>query len=188
MELLDPSLRHFNFWIYVVLMMIGLYAMISKNNLIKKLIGMSIFQTAIILFFVSLGVKDDATIPIYEDMGHADVSETTTDPHHAEPESEEPGKETVDRMEGLSKEKRAARFMCSVALASPAGSVETFLATCEGRIATEPSGAGGFGYDPIFYLEEIGCCMADLTAEEKHRISHRGKVLRLVTEHLAASG
>lgn len=57
---------HFNFWISVVLMMIGLYAMITKNNLIKKLIGMSIFQTAIILFFVSTGVKEGATIPILE--------------------------------------------------------------------------------------------------------------------------
>lgn len=57
---------NFNFWISVILMMIGLYAMITKNNLIKKLIGMSIFQTAIILFFVSTGVKEGATIPILE--------------------------------------------------------------------------------------------------------------------------
>ena len=53
-----------NYWIYIILMMIGLYAMISKNNLIKKLIGMSIFQTAIILFWVSIGVKSEAGIPI----------------------------------------------------------------------------------------------------------------------------
>ena len=57
---------HFNFWVAVILMMIGLYAMITKNNLIKKLIGMSIFQTAIILFYVSASVKDGATIPILE--------------------------------------------------------------------------------------------------------------------------
>ncbi|MCF6314448.1 MAG: cation:proton antiporter subunit C [Verrucomicrobiales bacterium] len=59
-------LDHFNFWVAVILMMIGLYAMITKNNLIKKLIGMSIFQTAIILFYVSAGVKEGATIPILE--------------------------------------------------------------------------------------------------------------------------
>ena len=53
-----------NYFIYVVLLLIGLWAMIAKNNLIKKLIGMSIFQTAIILFYVSIGVKED-TIPIY---------------------------------------------------------------------------------------------------------------------------
>jgi multicomponent Na+:H+ antiporter subunit C len=60
----DIVIARFNYWVYVVLMMIGLYAMIAKNNLIKKLIGMSIFQTAIILFFVSLSVKEGAKIPI----------------------------------------------------------------------------------------------------------------------------
>lgn len=58
-------LERLNYLIYVVLLLIGLHAMIAKNNLIKKLIGMSIFQTAIILFYVSIGVKKDATIPIY---------------------------------------------------------------------------------------------------------------------------
>ena len=61
----DLFLERLNYLIYVVLLMIGLHAMIAKNNLIKKLIGMSIFQTAIILFYVSIGVKEDATIPIY---------------------------------------------------------------------------------------------------------------------------
>jgi len=64
MDFLDSISSHFNYVVYVVLMMIGLWAMIAKNNLIKKLIGMSIFQTAIILFYVSLGVKADAGIPI----------------------------------------------------------------------------------------------------------------------------
>jgi len=54
-----------NYFIYIILLLIGLWAMIAKNNLIKKLIGMSIFQTAIILFYVSIGVKEGATIPIY---------------------------------------------------------------------------------------------------------------------------
>jgi multicomponent Na+:H+ antiporter subunit C len=54
----------YNYWIYVVLMMIGFYAMIGKGNLVKKLLGMNIFQTAIILFFVSTGVKKGGGIPI----------------------------------------------------------------------------------------------------------------------------
>lgn len=58
-------IERLNYFIYVVLLLIGLHAMIAKNNLIKKLIGMSIFQTAIILFYVSVGVKEGATIPIY---------------------------------------------------------------------------------------------------------------------------
>ena len=55
-----------NYWIYISLMMIGLYAMIVKNNLVKKIIGMNILQTAVILFFISIGAKDKATIPIIE--------------------------------------------------------------------------------------------------------------------------
>lgn len=65
----DHIVPHFNFWVYVIIMMIGLWAMISKNNLIKKLIGMSIFQTAIILFYVSIGVKEGAQIPILHHGG-----------------------------------------------------------------------------------------------------------------------
>jgi multicomponent Na+:H+ antiporter subunit C len=58
-------IERLNYVIYVVLLLIGLHGMIAKNNLIKKLIGMTIFQTAIILFYVSVGVKEGATIPIY---------------------------------------------------------------------------------------------------------------------------
>ncbi|MDF1860979.1 MAG: cation:proton antiporter subunit C [Verrucomicrobiales bacterium] len=70
-EFVETVLRpHFNFWVYVILMMIGLWALIAKNNLIKKLIGLSIFQTAIILFYVSMGVKENANIPILDHHGH----------------------------------------------------------------------------------------------------------------------
>ncbi len=64
MELLEAIVDGMNYWVFIILMMIGLYAMITKNNLVKKLIGMSIFQTAILLFYISLGVKEGATIPI----------------------------------------------------------------------------------------------------------------------------
>jgi multicomponent Na+:H+ antiporter subunit C len=64
--LLEEIVAKYNYWIYVVLMMIGFYAMIGKRNLVKKLLGMNIFQTAIILFFVSTGVKRDAGIPIVD--------------------------------------------------------------------------------------------------------------------------
>jgi len=82
---------------------------------------------------------------------------------------------------------RGARFRCFVALASP-GPVATtiFDAACEGMIAHSRSGAGGFGYDPIFYLPELGCTMADLTPEQKHAVSHRGKVLRRFGDYLAS--
>ncbi len=65
-DLLPLIVAKYNYWLYVILMMIGLYAMIAKNNLIKKLVGMNIFQTAIILFYVSIGYKTEATIPIIQ--------------------------------------------------------------------------------------------------------------------------
>jgi len=60
----------YNYWIYIILMMMGFYAMISKKNLMKKLIGMNIFQTAIILFYISIGAKKNATIPIIPEHLH----------------------------------------------------------------------------------------------------------------------
>ena len=78
----------FNYWIYVILMMIGLWGMISKNNLIKKLIGMSIFQTAIILFYVSIAVKSEtANIPILPHHGH-DFSPKVALAHAGSPDHE----------------------------------------------------------------------------------------------------
>ena len=63
--MLEFIISKYNFWLYVILMMIGLYAMLAKRNLVKKLIGMNIFQTAIILFYVSIGVKKGSVqVPI----------------------------------------------------------------------------------------------------------------------------
>jgi multicomponent Na+:H+ antiporter subunit C len=65
-DLFSTIIGKYNYWIYVLLMMIGLYGMVTKNNLVKKVVGMNIFQTAIILFFISIGAKKGATIPIIE--------------------------------------------------------------------------------------------------------------------------
>ena len=67
--MLDLILSRYNYWIYIILMMIGFYAMIGKRNLVKKIIGMNLFQTAIILFFVSTAAKRGGTLPIIE-HGH----------------------------------------------------------------------------------------------------------------------
>ena len=63
-EILSILISRYNYWGYIILMMVGLYAMIIKKNLVKKIIGMSIMQTAIIFFYVSIGVKKNASIPI----------------------------------------------------------------------------------------------------------------------------
>ena len=71
-ELIAAIAAKLNYWIYIILMMIGLYAMIAKNNLVKKVIGMNILQTAVILFFISIGAKHRATIPIVEHVHGAE--------------------------------------------------------------------------------------------------------------------
>ena len=63
-ELMTYVIGKYNYWAFLILLLIGLHAMISKNNLVKKVIGMSIFQSAIILFYVSIGWKKGASIPI----------------------------------------------------------------------------------------------------------------------------
>lgn len=91
----------------------------------------------------------------------------------------------LDALAETPSEARTARFRCCVALTSPEGATETFEATCEGCIASAPKGEGGFGYDPIFYLPDLGRHMAELSPEEKHAISHRGKVLKIAGDRIA---
>jgi len=76
---------------------------------------------------------------------------------------------------------RAARFCCVIALAAPDGSVlGTSEGLCPGKIAWEPSGEAGFGYDPIFYFPEYGLTMAQLHPQKKHSISHRGRAVEAI--------
>jgi len=63
-RMVDYLVSKYNYWIYIFLMMLGFYAMMGKRNLVKKLIGMNIFQTAIILYYISIGVKKEGTLPI----------------------------------------------------------------------------------------------------------------------------
>jgi XTP/dITP diphosphohydrolase len=92
----------------------------------------------------------------------------------------------LEKLEGVSDPERSARFRCCVALSDPHEDTTVFEATCEGCIARSPQGSGGFGYDPVFFLPDIGRTMAELTPQEKHAVSHRGKVLRLLGDHLDA--
>ncbi len=73
---------------------------------------------------------------------------------------------------------RKARFECVISLAVPSGPALTYEASCEGLITRQPSGANGFGYDPIFLYPQLNKTFAELTREEKGRISHRGKALQ----------
>ena len=86
----------------------------------------------------------------------------------------------------LPDERRTARFRCAAAFATPEGAELLAEGTCEGRIAREPMGAGGFGYDPIFVPEDYAVTMAQLTPEQKHAISHRGRALRALAPLIRA--
>lgn len=81
----------------------------------------------------------------------------------------------LKELEGVSDERRTARFQCVTALAWPDGRLELTCGTVEGVIAHAPRGDNGFGYDPIFYLPDRGLMMAELPPAEKDRISHRGR-------------
>jgi len=84
----------------------------------------------------------------------------------------------LSQMEGVPTEKRQARFRCVIALAEPTGKVRFVEGECQGLMADEPRGNNGFGYDPIFYLPERGLTMAELSWEEKNKVSHRGRAAR----------
>lgn len=88
----------------------------------------------------------------------------------------------LDRLLGVPDEQRSARFVCAIAVAYPDGRVDTRRGTIEGRIAYEPAGENGFGYDPIFFVPELGKTTAELSPEEKNNLSHRGNALRAIKE------
>ena len=90
----------------------------------------------------------------------------------------------IDRLEGVPDDKRTARFVCAIAAVFPDGTSLVTRGTIEGRIGYEERGEGGFGYDPIFYVPEYGKSTAELSAEEKNAVSHRGNALRLMKEEL----
>jgi XTP/dITP diphosphohydrolase len=95
------------------------------------------------------------------------------------------------RLSGVPREQRTARYRCAIAIAAPAprGLIGEVDGTLEGLIADEPRGTGGFGYDPIFSVPEKGRTVGEMSAEEKHRISHRARAAaaaRSVLDALAA--
>ncbi len=90
----------------------------------------------------------------------------------------------LDRLKGVLDEQRTARFVCAIACVWPDGRTEVVRDTIEGRIGDRISGSNGFGYDPIFYVPEYGCTSAELSPEEKNRISHRAKAICRIKEYL----
>lgn len=96
----------------------------------------------------------------------------------------EKSNDLLRRMQDVREEERSARFVCAIAAVFPDGEVVTTEGTIEGRIGYELKGDNGFGYDPIFYLPEYERTAAELTDEEKNRISHRSRALELMKAEL----
>ena len=90
----------------------------------------------------------------------------------------------LDRLKGVPKEQRTARFVCAIAAVFPDGETAVKRGTIEGYIGEKPAGENGFGYDPIFYVDEFNCSTAELTMQQKNALSHRGNALRAIRGEL----
>jgi XTP/dITP diphosphohydrolase len=88
------------------------------------------------------------------------------------------------RLKDVPEQERTARFRCVICIAAPAGEVKLLSGECQGIIIATPRGRHGFGYDPVFYLPELGRTMAELTLEEKNRVSHRARAAAQAREAL----
>ena len=93
----------------------------------------------------------------------------------------------LSNLKGVPDERRTARFRCVIALVWPNGREELVEGVCEGRITHQPRGENGFGYDPVFYVPEHKCTMAELPAEIKNRISHRARAAQAALQVLQCS-
>ena len=91
------------------------------------------------------------------------------------------------RLGGAPEARRRARYRCALVLIrTPGAAPEVFEGTCGGRILERPAGSGGFGYDPLFWSDELGKSFGDATADEKDRVSHRGRALRALAAAVTA--
>jgi XTP/dITP diphosphohydrolase len=95
----------------------------------------------------------------------------------------------LKQMNDVPDERRTARFVCVLALADPQGRIILTAADAvEGRLLRAPRGSNGFGYDPLFLIDELGKTTAELPPDQKHQISHRGKALRVMNALMHRSG
>jgi XTP/dITP diphosphohydrolase len=92
----------------------------------------------------------------------------------------------VGAMRGVPEGRRRAQFVCVLFLAGPGGLERTFEGRCPGRLLSEPRGAGGFGYDPLFVPDGHARTLAEMTRDEKNRLSHRGRAFALLLGAVAA--
>jgi len=142
---------------------------ILKAETVSKLLGIMV-------------IADDSGLEIDSLHGAPGVYSAR---YAGEPKNDEANIDKVlSELQGVPKEERTARFRCVLAVAGPSTETVTFSGSCEGLILEERRGTNGFGYDPIFFSSEKGQAMAELSPEEKGRISHRGAAIRQLKERL----
>ena len=146
-----------------------------EENAVKKAI-------AIAKYTGKYALADDSGLEVYEMKG----APGTLSARYAGEAADD--RKNIERllyeMHSIANEKRGARFVCCIALASPDGNVRTFLGHVEGRIGKEPKGVNGFGYDPLFYPEGLNRTFAEMSDNEKDTLSHRGRALRGLQRYL----
>jgi len=127
-------------------------------------------------YFDQLTLADDSGLEVKSLKGMPGVYSARYAGERASPQ--ENNRKLLREMEGIPTSKRGARFKCIMALVSTDGKEAVTEGVCTGRIGFKEEGKRGFGYDPLFILPNYGKSMAQLSIEEKNRISHRGKALR----------
>ena len=90
----------------------------------------------------------------------------------------------LSQLSGVSEQDRGACFKCVIVYLDKDGTSHEFTGTLPGKICESPSGSEGFGYDPIFYLPERGCTVAEISAQDKNKISHRARAVASLREYL----
>ncbi len=93
-------------------------------------------------------------------------------------------KRLLEEMAGIPEEEREAAFVCAIAAAHPRGEAEIVEGECRGRITSSPRGENGFGFDPVFFIPELGKTLAEIEPEVKNQVSHRGRALRKLIQIL----
>lgn len=90
----------------------------------------------------------------------------------------------LERLRGVPLPGRTAHYRCAIALVDTGGAEHVFQGRCDGLVAGEPSGAGGFGYDPLFYVPALGATLGEVPPADKHRVSHRARAAAALAEWL----
>lgn len=149
-----------------------------EGNAIKKTVAVAAFTK-------KPAIADDSGLEVYALNGAPGVFSARYSGEGAD-DRQNLGK-LLSELEGVEDKKRGARFVCCIALGFPDGRVEAFEGYVEGKIGRQPKGFNGFGYDPVFYPEGSDMTFAEISAEEKDKLSHRGRALRKLREYLMLS-